>query len=164
MKKIVWALVFFLLIGQVQFIKAENEPLTKDETFLFLQDAFLAQLSLGDNYRTPEEVSQILSPFFTDHYQQLFNTEHLFSEPEGLIMYGTDVMDYFIPLYSYDENTKVMTTSNKIIVYEYFLPQIEGSVIWDKPHYEVLTITRSNGDWQISDYEISEEKPIKNAP
>nr|WP_017753542.1 DUF3993 domain-containing protein [Calidifontibacillus oryziterrae] len=162
-KRIMWTLFFFLVIGQVQFIYAENKQPTKNEIFTFLQEAFVAQLSLAEKYRTQQEVSEILSPFFTEEYQLLFTKEHLFLEPEGVIMYGTDIPDYFIPFYSYNDNTKLLTTLDKIIVYEYFLPQLEGSIIWDQPHYQILTITKTTSGWQISDYEISEAKPEENA-
>lgn len=163
MKKTIWILLFFIFIGQVQFIYAENEQMTKNKTFSFLKEAFLTQLSLGDHYRTFDEVSDVLSPYFTNDYQQLFLNEHIFVEPEGYIMYGTDVMFYFIPDYSFDANTKMLTSSNKIIIYEYFLPQFEGSVIWEKPHYKAITIIKTKSGWKISDYSISLETPKLNA-
>jgi len=156
----IWALLFLLLIGQVHFIQAENVSMSRKETFLFLQDALKAQLSLGDKFHTDKEMNSILSPFFTIDYQNLFLAEHIFSEPEGYILYGTDVFDYFIPMYSYDNNTKIMTDNkNKMVVYEYFLPQLEGPVIWEKPHYESITMIKTEGGWKISDFNISEEKP-----
>jgi hypothetical protein len=155
----IWAIVLLLLIGQVHFISAENVSMTKEETFLFLQDALSAQVSLGDKFRSEKEMTEVLSQFFTEEYQKLFVAEHIFSEPEGFIMYGSDVFDYFIPMYSYDENTKIMTGKNKIIVTEYFLPQLEGPVVWEKPHYESITIIKTKAGWKISDYLISEEKP-----
>lgn len=156
----IWALLLLLLVGQVHFISAENVSMTREETFPFLQEALSAQLSLGDKFRSEKEISDVLSPYFTDEYQNLFVAEHIFSEPEGFIMYGSDVFDYFIPMYSYDENTKIMTAKNKIIVTEYFLPQLEGPVVWDRPHYESLTIIKTNDGWKISEYLISEDKPI----
>lgn len=159
MKAKIWALLLLLLIGQVHFIQAENVSMSRKETFSFLQDALSAQLSLGDKFRTENEIADVLSPFFTNDYQQLFINEHVFSEPEGLILYGTDVTDFFIPMFSYDNNTKIMTGANKMIVYEYFLPQLEGSVVWDKPHYESITITKTTDGWKISGYNISEDKP-----
>lgn len=155
----IWAIVLLLLIGQVHFISAENVSMTKEETFLFLQDALSAQVSLGDKFRSEKEMTEVLSQYFTEEYQKLFVAEHIFSEPEGFIMYGSDVFDYFIPMYSYDENTKIMTGKNKIIVTEYFLPQLEGPVVWEKPHYESITIIKTKAGWKISDYLISEEKP-----
>lgn len=155
----IWALLLLLLVGQVHFISAENVAMTKEETFPFLQEALSAQLSLGDKFRSEKEISDVLSPYFTEEYQNLFVAEHIFSEPEGLIMYGSDVFDYFIPMYSYDENTKIMTEKNKIIVTEYFLPQLEGPVIWERPHYESITIIKTNNGWKISEYLISEDKP-----
>lgn len=158
-KRKIWALLLLLLIGQVHFIHAENVAMSRDETFLFLQDALAAQLSLGDMFHTEKEVIAVLSPYFSNDYQKLFIEEHIFSEPEGLILYGTDVFDYFIPMYSYDSNTKIMSKKNKMMVYEYFLPQIDGPVIWDKPHYEILTLTKTKEGWKISDFFISEDKP-----
>lgn len=155
----IWAIVLLLLIGQVHFISAENVSMTKEETFLFLQDALSAELSLGDKFRSEKEMTEVLSPYFTNDYQKLFIAEHIFSEPEGFIMYGSDVFDYFIPMYSYDNNTKIITGKNKMIVTEYFLPQLEGPVIWDKPHYESITIIKTKDGWKISDYLISEKKP-----
>lgn len=159
MKSKIWILVVLLIIGQVQFIQAENAPMKRNELFLFLQDAFNAQLSLGDRYRTEKEVREVLSPYFTNEYQDLFMKEHIYSEPEGYILYGSDIKFYFIPMYSYDENTKIITEPNKIIVYEYFPPQLEGPVIWEQPQYEILTITRTKEGWRISDYNISVNKP-----
>ncbi|HHY73931.1 MAG TPA: DUF3993 domain-containing protein [Bacillus bacterium] len=155
----IWALLLLLLIGQVHFIQAENISMSRNEIFQFLEDALKAQVSLGDEFRTEKEVGAVLAPYFTKDYQKLFTDEHIFIEPEGLILYGTDSFAFFIPMYSYDTNTKIMTDHNKIIVYEYFLPQLDGPVTWEKPHYETIMMTKTKDGWKISDYDISEEKP-----
>ncbi|NSL50701.1 DUF3993 domain-containing protein [Calidifontibacillus erzurumensis] len=158
MKKKIWVLFGLLLIGQVHFIQAENS-MSREDTFIFLQEAFEAQLSLGDKFYSNAEVTTILSPYFTYDYQKIFTNEQLCKEPDGIILCGTDESHYFIPYFSYDDNTKTIFEKNQIIVYEYFLPQLEGPVIWDKPHYEIITISKTPDGWRISDYQISEQKP-----
>ncbi len=165
MKKMIVIFVLFLFVGQVQLqlTNAENVTMTRAEIIQFLQDALETQLSLGEGFRSKEELAVSLSPYFTDNYQQLFIKEHLFLESDGYILYGSDFMPYFIPNYSYDENTKIMTSSNEIVVYEYFPPQFEGPVIWEQGLYEIITLIKQDDGWKIAEYNISSEEPKKHS-
>lgn len=144
---------------------SSNEPLSNDNVFEFLEEAFQAQSSLTFEFRTYEEVKKIISPYFEDHYIDVFLEENLIKENNKYIIYGSDFALYFIPFFSYSEKTKVVNDemNNKIYVYELFESPSSGPVSYED-HYEILTLTRTGDSLKVSDLKSSNELPreIKN--
>jgi hypothetical protein len=151
-------IVFSFLIGQP--VQSYSSELNKDQTFHLLQNAFNAQLSLGEGYQTYEEAIQKLSPYFSDFYISLFLKENLVKDEQGYTIYGTDFAPYFIPYFTYSEQTKIVTDqkNNKIFVYEWFPENGEGPVSYGS-HYEIIELQQIDGNWKINNYYYSEQKP-----
>ena len=132
--------------------------MNKENVFELLQSAFIAQLSLTEKYRSYKEVSEILTPYFSKEYIEIFTNEHLHHDDQGYRILGADVFDYFIPFFSYNKQTNVEFNSDKIIVYEFFPASYAGGVIWDD-HYKTIVLTKQQSNWIISDYVFSSQKP-----
>ncbi|WP_449539844.1 DUF3993 domain-containing protein [Ferdinandcohnia sp. Marseille-Q9671] len=163
-KRIALFMVVLCLFGLVitQPVNASSkQPLSNDQVFTLLQEAFQAQSSLTFEFRTYEAVQQILSPYFDEQYSSSFLEENLMKEEEGYIVYGSDFALYFIPFFSYTEETKVMydKEKEKIFVYELFKTPESGPVSYDD-HYEVITIEKRNEDWLITELSMQDEPPI----
>ncbi|MCH1623960.1 DUF3993 domain-containing protein [Ferdinandcohnia quinoae] len=163
MKNRLTILVIFLLMCS-SFINqptkaSASKPISNEKMFEFLKEAYSAQVSLTAKYRSYDEVWGVLSPYFKDNYIKLFLKENLYEDNEGFIVYGTDFPIYFIPFFSYSEETKIVFNDdgNKAYVYEFFKAKIEGPVSYDS-HYETLTLERIGSNWFISELEIGIEK------
>lgn len=162
-KRISLLLIVICLIGLVSVPTAKassNQPLTQEEVFTFLQEAFQAQSSLTSEFRTYEEVQQVLAPFFHSDYANTFLEENLIKEKDGYIVFGSDFALYFVPFYSYTDETKILFDQNekKIFVYELFKAPESGPVAY-KDHYEVITIEKINSNWLITDLQLQDEAP-----
>jgi hypothetical protein len=134
------------------------ESLEKEEAFSLLKDGFNAQVSLSEYVRSYEEVKEILDPHFTDGFVKSFLEENLFEEEDGFIIYGSDFAPYYIPYFSYSENTKFVydEVSNTYYVYEKFEENNEGPVSHGE-FYALITIQKINNVWNISDLSLNEK-------
>ncbi|MFS0823789.1 DUF3993 domain-containing protein [Bacillus sp. 1P02SD] len=167
-KRIVLLLIIICLLGLVTVPAAtasSNQPLSKEQVFTLLQEAFQAQSSLTLEFRTYDEVEQILAPYFHEDYAATFLEENLIKEEEGYIVYGSDFAIYFVPFYSYTDETKILfdQEKNKMYVYELFKAPDSGPVSY-KDHYEVITLEKMNSNWVITELAMEDEPPsVKKA-
>ena len=157
------AIIFSLLIG-VSYAAAEA-PTQKDEVFTFLQDAQKVQFSLGEQHRDMSEIQTLLDPYFSRDYQEQFLEAHLYQEEQGYITYGTDVPYFFVPFFTYDENTKIVQDeeAGKLFAYEFF--DVDEAVAYLYPdHYEFVELKQTEQGLQIINYGFDEEQPefLKN--
>ncbi|MEH7222380.1 DUF3993 domain-containing protein [Bacillus sp. JJ1566] len=162
-KRIVLLLVVICLIGLVSVPTAtasSNQPLTKEQVFTQLKEAFQAQSSLTLEFRTYDEVQKTLAPYFQEDYIANFLEENLMKEEEGYIVYGSDFALYFVPFYSYTDETKILFDQevNKIFVYELFKSPESGPVSY-QDHYEVITLEKISSNWLITDLTMEDEAP-----
>ncbi|MDR4886676.1 DUF3993 domain-containing protein [Fredinandcohnia sp. QZ13] len=163
-KRIVLLLIIICLIGLVTVPVAtasSNQPLPKEQVFTLLQEAFQAQSSLTLEFRTYDEVEQILAPYFRKDFAATFLEENLMKEEEGYIVYGSDFALYFVPFYSYTDETKILfdQQENKMYVYELFKAPDSGPVSY-KDHYEIITLEKINSNWVISKLAMEDEPPF----
>lgn len=157
-----YSIMFIIVLGFLinhQTVEAQ-EPLTREEALEFLMEAYEAQTSLGEKYQTYKEAREVLQPYFTDEYAKLFLEENLVLEDEGYTIYGSDFALYFIPFYSYSNETKFIYDEEKhqIYVYEFFLKPEEGPVNYED-HYETIILTEDEGQWKVREFIETTDKP-----
>ncbi|NLP50887.1 DUF3993 domain-containing protein [Bacillus sp. RO1] len=151
------AIITIIFFGS-SYASAEQSP-EDHEVYSFLKDAFQLQISLGEKHHSLEEIDQLLNPYFTKEYQQSFLKEHLFKEEAGYITYGTDFPAYYIPFFSYDEETKVIKGQDgELIVYEFFATEEDMPSLYDD-HYEYVKIQETSSGWKVMDYGFEYETP-----
>ncbi|MFE8695367.1 DUF3993 domain-containing protein [Cytobacillus sp. FJAT-53684] len=154
-------LSWFIIIGLLfpSLVKAESDLSAADAVYQYLQSAFQAQVSLSEEYRSLQEINEILTPYFTEDYNKEFLDENLFLENGKYITYGSDFAFYFIPFFSYTEETRVVRSEENIYVYEFFPETDEGPVSYES-HYEGIRLDKLEGEWKIASFlynEIPEE-------
>ncbi|MFS1518182.1 DUF3993 domain-containing protein [Bacillus sp. SCS-151] len=135
---------------------------SKENIINHLQDAFNTQVSLSEDYRTHEEITELLSPYFNDEFMNKFISEKVVQEEDGYITLGTDIARYYIPFFSYTDQTVVIydIQLQQIYIYEYFLE--ENNILFTSPdHYEIVTLSKVEGEWKIAEIESSESKPYR---
>ncbi|MBY0120884.1 DUF3993 domain-containing protein [Bacillus sp. S/N-304-OC-R1] len=131
--------------------RAENNLSDHEKVIAFSQSAFQAQFSLSEKFRTIEEIDKILSPYFTTSAKKLFLEENLISENGQFITCGTDFPIYYIPFFTYSDETKSVWQQNKIYLFEYFPKTDEGPVSYES-HYEGVLLSNEEGTWKIAEF------------
>ncbi|WNS76994.1 DUF3993 domain-containing protein [Bacillus sp. DTU_2020_1000418_1_SI_GHA_SEK_038] len=131
--------------------KAEETLSNRDDVFEFVQAAYHAQLSLGEKPRAMDEIDKILSPYFTEEAKGIFLEENLFSENGLFITYGTDFPFYYIPYFTYTDDTKLVSQENEMYLFEFFPEMDEGPVSYES-HYEGLLLAYTVDGWRIAEF------------
>ncbi|MDX5474101.1 MAG: DUF3993 domain-containing protein [Bacillaceae bacterium] len=137
-----------------------QEDLSRDEILDKLQEAFHAQYMLSEKYREKSEIEELLSNYFTKEYIEKFSNEHLYKEEEGYITYGTDFAIFYVPFYSYDDDTKIKydARSNVYHIYEFFPTEVSRPSLFPD-HYQWVSIVKGPDGWKIYDYGMQQETP-----
>ena len=150
MKKIIF-IVAILAVACPSMPKAGAALANREEVLTFAQSAFEAQVSISEKPRTIDEIDKILSPYFSGAAKELFYEENLFIENGLFITYGTDFPIYYIPFFTYSEETKVVWMDQKIYLFEFFPKSEEGPVSYES-HYEGVLLTNDEGEWKIAEF------------
>ena len=149
------SLAIFIVIPILN-VNADRQ-LNEEEAFRLLQNAFKTQVALSEKPRSMEEVKESLGRYFTPEYTNDFIEMNVQEnmDGEGYLAYGTDFALYYIPFFTYDENTKVGYDSdlNQWYVYEWFEESSDGPVTYNG-HYEAVGLTFEDGRWAVDDYQI----------
>ncbi|WP_053366029.1 DUF3993 domain-containing protein [Bacillus sp. FJAT-27245] len=151
MKKSLFLICAFMLFLPLYTEAETGERMGRDEAFSLLRNAFEAQLSLGEELRSKEEVDAILAPYFTDSYKGLFLEANLVEENGKYVTYGTDFGQYYIPYYGFSDSTQVVVGKNEAYVFEFFPESTDGPVGYDS-HYEGLLLVKTPEGWKVSKY------------
>lgn len=142
-------LLFFPMIGQAE---TGSKLESRIEVLSFLKEAFHAQVSLSEKGRSEEEVVNILKPYFSDSYIQLFKKENIVEEDGKFLTYGSDFAPYYIPYFQFSNQTEIVIKDKYIYVYELFEEEEEGPVTY-KDHYEAIILSKNKSNiWRVSDY------------
>ncbi|MEH7177353.1 DUF3993 domain-containing protein [Neobacillus vireti] len=150
MKKMLFLLFVVLLLIPLS-PNANMKLNTKTEVFSLLQEAFETQISLSEKTRTKKEIIELLDPYFSKVYQELFWNENIFEEEGEFVTYGSDFAQYYIPFFQYSNKTKVVISSDRIYVFEFFPASTDGPVGYDE-HYEGVLLNKVNGGWKVDQF------------
>ncbi|WP_176215214.1 DUF3993 domain-containing protein [Cytobacillus gottheilii] len=123
----------------------------REEIFTILQDAYTAQISLGEEERTMEEVKEVLDPYFTQAGEKLFLDENLYEENNVYFTLGTDNPFFYIPHFSYDDETQIEEINGDLYVYQFFPAVYEGPVTYED-RYDGVVLTKQDHMYKVSDF------------
>ncbi|KAB2337333.1 DUF3993 domain-containing protein [Cytobacillus depressus] len=159
--KLILPVVIALAAIQPTLTKADAN-ISNEELFAFVQAAFQAQVSLSEKSRSLDEVNEMLIPFFTKETINVFSEENLFSEDGLFITYGTDFPQYYIPFFTYTDETKIVRQGDEIFLYEFFPESNDGPVSYES-HYEGIKLVKSGEKWKVADFlfDVPEELLIQ---
>ncbi|MEH7493610.1 DUF3993 domain-containing protein [Neobacillus niacini] len=150
MKKTLLILLIVLLFIPLS-PNAKDSLGNKNDVLSFVRDAFQAQISLSDQTRTKQEISDVLSPYFSDEYQKMFWDENIFEEEGKFVTYGSDFAFYYIPFFQYSEETKVINSPESIYILQFFPSTSDGPVSYED-HYEGIMLKKMDGGWKVAEY------------
>ena len=148
MRHIIWAacLAFFIMMIQGQPASAANDS---EDHKQFVKKAFEAQVSLSEKGRSMEEIQEILKPYFTREMIDLFIEENVVAAEDGYQTFGSDFALYYIPFFSYSDETKIVEVQGNIYVAEFFGDH-EGPVSYGSDYLGVR-LTNEGGNWKVAD-------------
>ncbi|WP_455661103.1 DUF3993 domain-containing protein [Pradoshia sp.] len=145
-----------VLVFPLLNVKADRQ-LSEEEAFRLLQEAFDTQVALNEKPRSMEAIEESLGRYFTTEYTEDFIEMNVKEniDGEGYLAYGTDFALYYIPFFTYDENTEIGydRERDQWYVYEWFGESVDGPVSYEG-HYEAVGITYEDNGWTINDYQI----------
>ena len=160
MKKFItslFAVILVLVISPLAKVDA-NSKFDKQEAFNLLNKSFELQVSLSEQPRTMDEIRDLLKESFSEEYAEDFINMNVQKSMDGsgYLTYGTDIALYYIPFFTYGEDTKFgySSTNDHWYVYEWFPENADGPVSYDG-HYEAIGLTYENNKWVINDYQIA---------
>ncbi|MFC0270712.1 DUF3993 domain-containing protein [Metabacillus herbersteinensis] len=155
---IIILLIFFGLSNEIS--AAEVKKPSDEETFALLQDAFDVQVSLTEKERTLDDISTILSQYFSESLIVKYVDANVHEFEGGYIAYATDFPQHTIPFFDYNEYTKVIYSEDMITVYQFFKGSSEGPVTYDD-HYQVVNLKLFDGHWKIDSIHEAKTEPEK---
>ncbi|MGD6941681.1 DUF3993 domain-containing protein [Cytobacillus gottheilii] len=145
------SLCICLLLCLSMFSMTAYANTDREEVFKHLQNAFEAQISLGGEERSLEEVRAILAPYFTQSAEKLFLDENLYEENDLYFTLGTDNPFYYIPDFSYNQETKIAEENGHLYVYQFFPAVYEGPVTYED-RYDGVILTVEDDSYKVSDF------------
>lgn len=160
MKKYLVACVIscLLLLGGLP-VTAE-EGIHREQVLSLVQEALNDQGSLSEEVRTKKEIKEKLNKHFTEEFAEKFIQANVTKVDGGYMAFGSDFAPYYIPFFSYDDNTEVIygKDSEYIYVQETFEAS-EGPVSSGK-QVEVVTLKKEKDAWKVTDVSYVNEKKL----
>jgi hypothetical protein len=122
-----------------------------------VKTAFEKQISLSEEPRTMEEVTALLSTHFTDEFKKKFVVENVIETEEGFQTFGSDFAPYYIPNFSYTDETKAVKKGDSVYLIEYFT--YEDGPVYFEDGYQGVKLTKNDGELKIDEvlYTLPEE-------
>ncbi|WP_053345150.1 DUF3993 domain-containing protein [Peribacillus butanolivorans] len=146
----------FLFLGGGFTVSAEG--LHREEVLSFVQEALVNQGSISEEVRTKKAIKEKLDTHFSEDFIEKFVEANVVKVNGGFTAYGSDFAPYYIPFFSYDENTKVVygKSGEFIYVQEEFPVSEDGPVSTGK-HVESVTLKKVNNEWKVADVRYESE-------
>ncbi len=150
-------LVFLLIMITSAFVpvlEGSARELEREEIFKTLQEGAKAQMPLSWQQRPLAEVEQILKPYFTEEAMSVFLGENVYEKDGKYFAAETTFALYYIPLFTYTGETKIIFSGDRLIVYEFFPAKRQGPVTYES-HYQGVSMIQEAGQWKVSDFYYS---------
>ncbi|MDG4655760.1 DUF3993 domain-containing protein [Ectobacillus antri] len=143
-----FCLLLAFIIGQsVASAIGENEQIDKQEIYGTIEAGYAAQYKIRGKQWAPEKMYDILTPYFTNNFLQVFTDENSGDTKAS----GGYLLKEKAP-FSFGSATKVTYDDEHNLVYVY-------EKIEKKKVYEVVTLVKEQGKWKIGGYNAYETLP-----
>ncbi|MGE7764310.1 DUF3993 domain-containing protein [Peribacillus sp. NPDC096540] len=140
----------FLFIGGGFTVSAEG--LHREEVFSLVQEALVNQGSISEEVRTKKAIKEKLYTHFTENFTEKFVEANVVKVDGGFAAYGSDFAPYYIPFFSYNENTEVVYgKSGEFIYVQEEFPVSEDGPVSSGKHIESVTLKKENNEWKVAD-------------
>ncbi|RIW29510.1 DUF3993 domain-containing protein [Bacillus salacetis] len=154
--------VTVLMIAAVFFVLNMQPAGALDKGSLLdrVQTAFDKQVSLSEKPRTMEEINAILDSHFTDQFKEKFVLENVIETEEGFQTFGSDFAPFYIPNFSYSDETKAVKKGDSVFLIEYF--RYEEGPVYFEDGYQGVKLTNVDGVLKIEDILYTMPEELKN--
>ncbi|MFJ7752119.1 DUF3993 domain-containing protein [Peribacillus muralis] len=159
MSKFVVACLASVLLFLGGGFTASAEGLHREEALNLVKDALENQGSISEEVRTKEAINAKLQKHFTDDFIKKFVQANVVEAEGGYTAFGSDFAPYYIPFFSYDENTEVVYGTNGEVIYvQEEFPDTEDGPVSSGKHVESVTLIKENDVWKVKDVKFEGEK------
>lgn len=153
-------LIVGVLFGLKSHVMAEGKSADYKQ---FVKDAFHTQVALSEKERSLNEIKDMLNTYFTKDFTSLFLKENLVKTDKGYQTFGSDFPLYYIPFFSYDDQTKVKKLGNRVYIFENMAKKDTGPVFY-KSDYQGVRLKKVKGVWKIDEILYYVPKNIIQSP
>ena len=152
MKKYLVACVVSVLLLLGGLPATAEEGIHREKVLSLVQEALNDQSSLSQEVRTKKDIKEKLNNHFTEEFADKFIDANVTKVEGGYMAFGTDFAPYYIPFFSYDDNTEVIYGEDaKYIYVQEAFEATEGGPVSSGKHVEVVTLKKENNVWKIAD-------------
>lgn len=152
MKKYLVACVVSVLLLLGGLPATAEEGIHREKVLSLVQEALNDQSSLSQEVRTKKDIKEKLNNHFTEEFADKFIEANVTKVEGGYMAFGTDFAPYYIPFFSYDDNTEVTYGEDaKYIYVQEAFEATEGGPVSSGKHVEVVTLKKENNVWKIAD-------------
>lgn len=141
-------LIFTLMNGQANAVFASENDYSSIKPIV--KKAFDTQVQLSEKERSLKEIRVLMNQYFTSQFIPKFLKENLVKTEKGYQAIGTDFPLYYVPFFSYDENTKVIVNGNESYVVEKINHEQEGPVQYGED-YKGVRLVKEKQTWKIEE-------------
>ena len=159
-KKAAFAMCLSFLIGFTYSGQGHAHTISQESVDGIVEEAAAKQRLLMEGTYTVEEIKEIMQPYFTDQFINVFMEETMFEEDGFFQMLGTDFAPHVIPPFGDDIDLEECNVNReeRMCLYGYF-PAFNDGPVGYEAHYEAVILAIEDGEWKITgiDYEYIPE-------
>ena len=157
-KKAAFAMCLSFLIGFTYSGQGHAHTISQESVDGIVEEAAAKQRLLMEGTYTVEEIKEIMQPYFTDQFINVFMEETMFEEDGFFQMLGTDFAPHIIPPLESDAELEECAAGEgeRICLYGYYPAYNDGPVGYES-HYEAVILKNEDGKWKIDgiDYDYT---------
>lgn len=146
-----FCLLLAFIIGQsVASAIGKEEKINKEEVFETIRKGYEAQYSIRGKHLSVEKMYDILTPYITDNFLQVFTDENSSDTKGG----GSYLLDKKPP-FSFSASTKIGYDKENGLLYVY------ERINKETPVHEVVILQKAEGKWKVGGYNSYETLPAE---
>lgn len=148
----IWLGFFLLLVYIISQSMAtaigNDEKINREEIFQTIRKGYEAQYSIRDQHYSVEKMYDILSPYITDNFLQVFTDEnHSRSKTSGAHLLTK------VPPFTFTSSTSITFDKEHQLVYIYERNKSQS------PVYQIVVMQKEKGIWKMASYTENEMLP-----
>jgi hypothetical protein len=147
-----FCLLLAFIIGQsVAVAIGKEEKISREDVFNTIHKGYEAQYSIRGKQLSIEKMYDVLTPYFTDNFLQVFTDENSDDTKSS----GSYLLDK-TPPFSFTSATKIRYDKEHELLYVYERVAGQG-----EPMFKVVILQQDKGKWKMASYNEHEMLPTE---
>lgn len=147
----IWIGFFLILVYMISqsMTVAIGKEINRDEIFDTIRKGYEAQYSIRDKHYTVEKMYNMLTPYITDNFLQVFTDEN----PSHTKSSGQHLLTK-VPPFTFTASTSISYDKDHQLLYIY------ERITDPTPLYKIVVMQKEKGKWKMAAYNENETLPI----